>query len=299
MIPNIYISMALFALLGFLFAWKIPASRIAKNWFTDALDALLLKRIFAALVNTPLQLLADLSREMLALCRGAAARIGGGCRPPLQWIGAMLVFLLLLATRPAQAVPQSFSFTNIIQSAVTVTSYPTNTTTTNYWSAGVLPGQTNQYLLNWLTGKPIEVRNYESADFVFSANITSSNLANMAFFLVRGSALQSANGTPGSPVVLINTNNSSVLYNDWETPLTSGGSQPNPNAAFIQINIPIPAGTNYAFNWRTNFPVGSADYIGIWQETNNISFGVTAQCIGYASNIVAALDKKIRPLRYP
>ena len=191
--------------------------------------------------------------------------------------------LLAASALPATAF-QSFNVTNVIGSAVSITSWPTNSVTTNYLSNSsfgtVTNGTTittNGYYLGLLTGNGIDVNNYDHVGFVFQGLTTSSNAAIISFALVRGYG--AGNGT--QPVMTGNYG-----LSGWET---------TPSAI---INVPVAAGTNVQTTWSTNLEVYytmPADQIGVYSVTNNLSLAGG----GWVSNLVAGLHKKIVPIKYP
>jgi len=175
----------------------------------------------------------------------------------------MLVIIAFVTTPKAVAGPEAFGCTNSINSAVNLTSWPTNSMTTN--SASNYVGQ--------LTGGYLNVSDQSQAGFYFYCQSLTNTNTTVTFTLIR-SAVQ---GPPG----VYQDTNGNITNIDWETTAT------------LTFSIPI-VGTNPVYfitNLGESF-IYPARYVGIYSITNSGNGSVL-------TNTSAGLIKKVIPTRWP
>ncbi len=183
-----------------------------------------------------------------------------------HWIEAIEILLaiaglLALLALPARA--DSFNCTNIVNSAVSIVSWPTNTAGTNG-----LPQS---------TGGAISVKNQEWAGFFFEGYSTTANASTVVVTLVRGFGDQ-----PG--LSTFDSTGTNINGMQWES------------ISAMTLSIPV-AGATGPVGWFTNLDrsfLGGCNWVGIYSITNS-NRGAT----GALTNVVMGLNKKIIPIRYP
>jgi len=186
----------------------------------------------------------------------------------------------------------SFETTNSIDSSTTtITSYPTNGTSTNAITWTYTNGTaitTNTLYPGLQTGKAVAIYNQEHLVFnVQGWLVNTGAAATVGFDLVTACTGGNSPTVGGTVVSGINTNtaaNVTAAANDFQ----STGSW---------INVAIPATTTNWFNYQTNIVMDvaaglpNADFIGIYQITNNF----TATCSLQNPNGVAFVNNKLIP----
>lgn len=188
-------------------------------------------------------------------------------------LGAALLCAAVIGLSFApSARADNFNITNDIATGVSVTAWPTNAIGTNG----------NPFL----TGKPVEVQNYEHVGLDLSGFVVVTNTAgaNVGFQLLTS---QAAN----PPQLVIGTNaltgagNSQVLSSDWSTPGSPGS---------FWVVLKVPMGTNFV-HVETNLTVSASSivsdssWIGVYSETNALATGE------YLTNSALQVHKKILP----
>ena len=187
----------------------------------------------------------------------------------------------------------SFGTTNSIDSSTTtITSYPTNGTSTNAITWTYTNGTaitTNTLYPGLQTGKAVAIYNQEHLVFNVQGWLVNTGAAcTVGFNLTTACTAGNSPVYGGSVVSGINTNlpaNATANYNDWETLPQNW------------VTVTLPASTTNWFNYQTNLVLDvqglwdNSDFIGIYQITNNLP----ATCSLQNPNGVAFLNKKLIP----
>jgi hypothetical protein len=211
----------------------------------------------------------------------------------LKLIGVAAFVLATVCVQPAfgNGALVSFLTTNSIDStAATITSWPTNGTSTNAITWNYTNGTaitTNTLYPGLLTGKAVAIYNQEHLVFNVQGWLVNTGAAATVAFNLTPACTGGNGPAVGQSVSGINTNTfgASVAQNDFETSPANW------------IVVPIPATTTSWFNYQTNIVMDvvgiwdNADFIGIYQITNNF----TATCSLQNPNGVAYLNKKLIP----
>ena len=210
----------------------------------------------------------------------------------LKMIG-LAAFVLAGVNLQASSFLNSFLTTNSIDGSVaSITSWPTNGTSTNAITWAYTNGTsitTNQLFPGLLTGHVVSVENQEHATFVVQGWLVNTGAAATVGFNLTPATTGGSRPVYGGWVGYgINTNlaaNSTAFYNDFET---------SPQNWVI---VTLPASTTNWFNYQTNIIMDvqgiwdNAGWYGIYQITNNLGAGSYLQ----NPNGVAALGKKLIP----
>ena len=211
----------------------------------------------------------------------------------LKIIGVAVIGLATVCLQPAfgNGALVAFNTTNSIDStAASITSWPTNGTSTNAITWTYTNGTaitTNRLYPGLQTGKSVAIYNQEHLVFNVQGWLVNTGAAATVAFNLTPACTSGNSPTVGNQVPGINTNvfGASVSQNDFETSPANW------------ITVPIPASTTNWFNYQTNIimdVVGiwdNADFVGIYQITNNF----TATCSLQNPNGVAFLNKKLIP----
>ena len=212
-----------------------------------------------------------------------------------KFIGvAALVLATVIMAPKAQANGSlnSFLTTNSIDStAASITSFPTNGTSTNAITWNYTNGTaitTNSLYPGLLTGKAVAIYNQEHLVFNVQGWLVNTGAAATVGFNLATACTSGNNPAVGGQVVGINTNlaqNVNNAQNDWQTSPANW------------IVVTLPATTTNWFNYQTNIVMDvagnapNADFIGIYQITNNLA----ATCSLFNPNGVAFVNKKLIP----
>lgn len=211
-----------------------------------------------------------------------------------KFIGVAAIGLATVCVQPAfgNGSLNSFMTTNSIDSGVaSITSWPTNGTSTNAVTFIYTNGTTyttNSFYPGVGTGKAVAIFNQEHLVFNVQGWLVNTGAAATIGFNLTPSCTGGNGPTLGNQVPGINTNlaaNVNNAQNDFETSPANW------------ILVPIPATTTNWFNYQTNILMDvagiwdNADFIGIYQITNNFPAGCSLQ----NPNGVAYLNKKLIP----
>lgn len=196
-------------------------------------------------------------------------------------VGLLAALALPLKTEAA-GFYESFQATNVLNFTTTsgattigtnIVSWPTNSLSTNG------NGQ--------LTGHQIAIFNQNEIGFRVQGWLTNNAAAVMAVFLT-------VSGASDSPFVSTNTITGGNTNIYGGTGAMFGRNDWSQNT--YMLNIALPALTNW-FDFETNIPnttiVGMANWVGIYQVTNNLAAG---NFLTNAQNNIFGIVKKVRPV---
>ena len=173
----------------------------------------------------------------------------------------------------ASAGPVNLNITNFIQNGQSITSYPTNSAATNGNPAA--------------TGTAAYVVNYDHLGFDFQGQVLNTTSSNAYNALVGIIIVTSMSGN--QPKVSTSTNS----YYTTAVPTQNDFATVGPGVLTFVVPIPLTATSTNWVNFQTNFPntsvLAEANYVGVYQITNNLPTGITI------TNAVAHINPKIKP----